>query len=487
MTIYIDITQLEKQRVNTGIQRVVKEFLQRAMNSKQMGLYKVLIYNSKIKKMQLLQNEDVKLFLQDIENFKFTKKETIDIETIKATLPTIFFDIDSAWNAPYKREKLYPVIKNNGFLIINFIYDLIPVLLPQFVQNITIKNYKPFIKTVYKYSDMVICDSVSSQTDLLKYKQVLNISREISTKVVGLGSDFMLVNSIVEDIKIKSILETKYILFVGTLEPRKNQQEVLDAFDILAKKYADLNLVFIGMKGWKIDKLLDRINSHPLKDERLFWLNNIDDDTLYHFYQNAFIVTYLSKYEGYGLPIVESLQHGNITITSNNSSMPEVGLEYADYIEDDDLKQLVDTISTYCENKDLYNQKKQTIKENFKSLSWEQFSNLIFDILSNVEITKLKQEGYSLSLMKNKIKSIPFISELARWANNLLKLNDLKHKIYQQQGQLNKQKKELEKQKKQIKNQQKQLNELHSQSSLNNLFASKQSEQIFLDIKNSIK
>lgn len=493
MTIYIDITQLEKQRVNTGIQRVVKEFLQRAMNSKQMGLYKVLIYNLKIKKMQLLQNEDVKLFLQDIKNFKFTKKETIEIETIKPIHPAIFFDIDSGWNAPYKREKLYPIIKNNGFLIINFIYDLIPVLLPQFVQNITIKNYKPFIKTVYRYSDMVICDSVSSQTDLLQYKQVLNIDRELSTQVVGLGSDFMLVNSLVEDIKIKSILEAKYILFVGTLEPRKNQQEVLDAFDILAKKYTDLNLVFIGMKGWKIDKFIDRINSHPLKDERLFWLNNIDDDTLYHFYQNAFIVTYLSKYEGYGLPIVESLQHGNITITSNNSSMPEVGLEYADYIDDDDdLKQLVDTISTYCENKELYHQKKQTIKENFKSLSWEQFSNLIFDILSNLKEhkpkpTKLKQEGYSLSLMKNKIKSIPFISGLARWVNNLLKLNDLKHKIYQQQGQLNKQKKELEKQKKQIKNQQKQLNELHSQSSLNNLFDSKQSEQIFLDIKTSIK
>jgi len=352
MTIYIDITQLEKSRVNTGIQRVVKEFLQRAINTKNRS-YKILLYKKKNKKMQLLENDEVKLFLQNIQTYQFTKKQTINIETIKPKQTTIFYDIDSGWNAPYKREILYPILKNNGFLIINFLYDMIPILLPKFVQQITIKNFKPYIKTVYKYSDMVICDSISAQTDFLKYKSELNIKRDISTKVTGLGSNFLSIKEKVKDTKIQYILDKKYILFVGTLEPRKNQEDVLDAFDSLSSKYPDLNLVFIGIKGWKIDSLIQKINSHPLKDHRLFWLNSIDDDTLYHFYKNATLVTYLSKYEGFGLPIIESLQHGNITITSKNSSMPEVGLDFADYIEDNDLEKLITTVSLYLDDEKL--------------------------------------------------------------------------------------------------------------------------------------
>jgi len=432
MTIYIDITQFERQRANTGIQRVVKEFLQRAMSSKA-GTYKVLIYNQKSKKMQQVQNTEVKLFLKDIKNFQFKKRRTINIEEIKVVKKTIFLDIDSGWNAPYKRDKLYPILKSNGFLIFNFIYDLIPVLLPQFVQNITIKNYKSFIKTVFKYSDMVILNSNSAQNDFLNYKKSLNIKRKISTEVVGLGSNFIAIKTPVDNPMIKTVLNKKYILFVGTLEPRKNQEDVLNAFDALSKKHKDLNLVFIGMKGWRVDKLIDRINSHILKDKRVFWFNRIDDTTLFHFYQNAFLVTYLSKYEGYGLPIIESLQHNNITITSKNSSMPEVGLDFTDYIEDDNLNQLTDTIALYCDNTKLYNQKKEYIKEHFKARTWTEFCDDVFSAM----------EGFKKSHLKKNIKAIPFFGWLARWSYNLLRLNNLKHTVHQQQQLLKKQQQQI--------------------------------------------
>jgi len=426
MTVYIDITQLEKQRVNTGIQRVVKEFLQRAITSKQDISYKVLLYNTKIQKMQLLQNKDVALFLKDIKNFQFLNKQVINIESIKPEQTSIFFDIDSAWNAPYKREELYPILKNNGFYIANFIHDLIPILLPQYVQKVVIDNYKPFIEAVYKYSDTVLFNSTSSKNDFLDYKAVLKIKRDISTKVVGLGSDFKTqqTNPSTLSPTLNAILNKKYILFVGTIEPRKNHEDVFDAFNILSKKYPDLNLVFIGIKGWKNDTFMQKIASHPLKEKRLFWLNNIDDDTLYHFYKNAFVVTYLSKYEGYGLPIVESLQHGNITITSNNSSMPEVGLDFADYIDNFSINQLVQMVSLYIEDQEHYNQKKQHIKQNFKTLSWDEHATLIFNTLNIKKRTSLQ------TTLKNKIKSIPLIGIAARWLNNLARLNNLKHRLY---------------------------------------------------------
>ncbi len=401
MIIYIDITQLYRGRANTGIQRVVKEFLQRAIKNDKKITYKIVVYNATSKKMQILPNKEIELFLLDIKNYKFRKKEPIEIEKIIAKENTIFLDIDSAWNAPYKRDILYPILKNNGFLIYNFIHDLIPILMPELVHDMTVKNFNVFIKTVYKYSDLVLFNSHSSQKDFVDYKEKLEIKRYIATRTVGLGSDFLQSPIQVTNIKYQEVLNKKYILFVGTIEPRKNQEEVLSAFDILAQKFSDLNLIFIGKKGWKIDPLINRIKNHSLLNRRFYWFDDIDDDTLNHFYKNAFIVTYLSKYEGYGLPIVESLQYNNITIASKNSSMYEVGRDAADYIQYNTTNEIVDIISLYCKNKEIYKLKKEYIKENFVPLSWDRFANSICDIFINHDKSSL--------LCKKHLKKLQFV------------------------------------------------------------------------------
>lgn len=438
--IYIDITQLEKQRVNTGIQRVVKEFLQKALKDDRHTQYKIIKYNTKLHTMELLENEEVKLFVLDIKNFQFTSKKSFKIETLQADtkIKTLFFDLDSGWNAPYKRAKLYPILKNNGFLICNFLYDMIPILLPQFVHETTIKNFKPFIDAVYKYSDLVMWDSSSAQKDFLAYQKTTLEKRTIATQVVGLGSNFIAKNTALKDAKLQSLLDTKYILFVGTLEPRKNQEEVLSAFDRISQKYPDLHLILIGMKGWKIDHLIKKINSHPLKNKRLFWLEGIDDDTLFHFYKNAFIVTYLSKYEGYGLPIVESLQHAKVTLTSNNSSMPEVGCDFADYIDDSkSVEQLVEKISFYYENTNAYEKKQTYIQKHFHATTWNQFYEVVIKTLIQTKKTKKALP------IKQKLKNIPVLGAVLRTFHTLLTINRLKQQVIDQKKQLQEQKNKI--------------------------------------------
>jgi len=128
--------------------------------------------------------------------------------------------------------------------------------------------------------------------------------------------------------------------------------------------------------------LIQKIETHKLKDKQLFWLNDIDDNTLSHFYQNAFLVTYLSKYEGYGLPITEALQHANIVITSKNSSMHEVGQDFVDYILHDSTEELIETILFYYNNPTLYNQRRKHIKQNFKTKTWDMFYETIHPFFS---------------------------------------------------------------------------------------------------------
>ena len=378
MKLYIDISEFLNNRFTTGIQRVVREFLKRVIIDNNDAL--IIYYNSKVDTYELLENEEVALFLEDIKNYKFQKSTTINIFNTNKE-DKMFFDLDSVWNNEYQRVKLYKKLKEFGFTIYNFVYDLIPVLFPTLVKDKTRNSFDSFLSAIYTYSDFVFFDSKCAKNDFINFKKKHNNSREIGTKVVYLGSDFMKTKQsqfIAENDKYKSLLDKKYILFVGTIEPRKQQPLLVEAFEELYKKNKDLHIIFIGSIGWTVEDFKNYLYNHPLKDKNIHHLVGIDDNTLNLFYQNAFLVTYLSNYEGYGLPIAESLLHGNITITSNNSSMPEVGKDSAIYIENN-KKELICIVTQYLGDKKLYEEQKQYIKENYKQPNWNDFYNNIIN------------------------------------------------------------------------------------------------------------
>lgn len=380
--LYLDLTGILKSRINTGIQRVLKEFLQRTVEQVSTGnlCYYYIEYNIETQKYSAYSALEIWGFLSDIQAYEFKSPREIDLFAEKQTGIAIFFDMDSVWNIHPKRIHLYPELKKYNFYIVNFLYDLSPVLLPQYSHENTCRNFVSFLSAVYAYTDMVYFDSVSAEQDFIKIKKQLQLTRETPTRVTGLGSDFTQKNIDNLVTEHQPLLDTKYILFVGTIEPRKDQEIVLNAFEVLAKKYPDLNLIFIGKQGWKVEKFISRINNHCLKNKQFFYLNDINDEELALFYKNAWIVIYLSKHEGYGLPIAESLRNNNITIASKNSSMYEVGKNFADYIVYNSENEIIDTIALYYDTPQLYQEKQQYITDNFVADSWDNISFLINDM-----------------------------------------------------------------------------------------------------------
>lgn len=378
MTLYIDISEFLKTRLTTGIQRVIKEFLKRAI----LDNYRtnILYYDNTLKTYQLLDNSEFGNFLKDIKNYNFKHKQEINLFQSSKECK-IFFDIDSVWNTDIKRVQLYPELKSFNYKIVNFIYDLIPILYPDYLHKKTKKNFPNFLDAVFTYSDIVFFDSISSQNDFLNLKNDSKIIRDIKTDIIYLGADFLQKISKTNH-KYSSLLSKKYLLFVGTIEPRKKQVQVLKAFEVLQKAYPELHLVFIGRVGWNVELFMDYLNTHPLKDKNIHHLYNIDDNTLNLFYKNAFIVTYISDYEGYGLPIAESLSHSNITITSKNSSMYEVGQDFADYLFHNTEDEIVTMVSSYLQNPKTYKKKKEYIKNHYKTPSWDDFYKQIVEKLS---------------------------------------------------------------------------------------------------------
>ena len=117
-------------------------------------------------------------------------------------------------------------------------------------------------------------------------------------------------------------LENPFILFLGTLEPRKNVLTLLKAFGEIMDQIPH-DLVLVGQKGWKWEPIFQEMERPKLK-QRVHWIGYIPDQERVYFYNAAGLLAYPSWYEGFGMPLLEAMQCGCPVITSRVSSMPEV-------------------------------------------------------------------------------------------------------------------------------------------------------------------
>lgn len=383
MNLYIDISNYVSSKAHTGIQRVVREILFRLLKTGELFDLKIIFFNSDVQKFVVLSSEDVLGFLNDVKSYEFKNiSNLVDISDMLSG--DVFFDMDGVWNNSLKRCFLYKRLKEQNVTIFNFIYDLVPILLPQYSHENTTRNFVTFLHAVYQYSDLVFFDSRSAEKDFLEIKDKINNHRDISTRVVKLGSDvFTKTEKNFITLKTKQFNKSKYILFVGTLEPRKNQRLMLDVFEKLILEYSDINLIFVGKAGWNNDQLIHRIQNHKLLEKSLFWLNDVNDYDLVSLYRNAYLCVYLSAYEGFGLPIAESLSHGSITITSKNSSMYEVGKNFADYLVYNSFNELYELADLYLSDLEIYKQKKNYIKNFYVPYSWGLTYFSVINVLNN--------------------------------------------------------------------------------------------------------
>lgn len=366
MEIYIDITHYLKFKLNTGIQRVLIEFLKRVINDSKINVY-VLCYSNK--SFFHIDNKEIFKIMHNHNHTYFKKRKKVSL-LAQSTKRRIFLEIDLVWNTNPKRALFYKDLKRYNYLLHNFVYDLIPILKPEFFYKETKKNFPQYINSICKHSQKVYFISQSTKNDFLKIKKN-HSNRKIDNEVIYLGSNFHGDKQLHQH-KYNSLLKKQYILFVGTIEPRKKQNIVLEVFERLYLSYPELNLVFIGRVGWNTEKFMNYINQHPLKDKNIYHLTDVNNKTLKAFYKKAFLVTYLSSYEGYGLPIAESLYYKNITIVSKNSAIEEIADGFVDYVYSNTSIELEKVIIPYLTNHKHYKNKIKLL-EKYKLITWNTF------------------------------------------------------------------------------------------------------------------
>ncbi|MCX7221829.1 MAG: glycosyltransferase family 1 protein, partial [Burkholderiales bacterium] len=137
-------------------------------------------------------------------------------------------------------------------------------------------------------------------------------------------------------------------LMVGTVEPRKAHQLVLDAFEELWKDGTTVNLVVVGKRGWLVDALAERMQQHPQQGKRLFWLAGTSDEMLEKIYAVSTCLIFASEGEGFGLPLIEAAQHGLPVIARDLPVFREVAGSNAYYFSATAARELAQAVNDWA-------------------------------------------------------------------------------------------------------------------------------------------
>jgi len=177
-------------------------------------------------------------------------------------------------------------------------------------------------------------------------------------------------------------LSGPYILFVGTIEPRKNLNGLLQAFRILKDRYsvsAETGLVIAGSKGWLYDETLETIQTLGLSD-CTFLLGRVSDEDLHRLYVGARCHIHTAYYEGFGLPPLEAMACGTPTIVSNVSSLPEVVNDAALLVDPRDWEEIAVALHRLLTDDDLHAELRRKGLQRAACFSWEQAARQTLDV-----------------------------------------------------------------------------------------------------------
>ena len=257
-----------------------------------------------------------------------------------------------------------------GFKRVITVHDLNFLYYPQFLTAESRRYYNGQIQRAVQVADHILADSHATRLDLIK---LLNVP-EHQISVVWLAPDAIFGSLPPDELAAARALlhlPEHYLLFTGTLEPRKNVAGLLRAYRLLLDRDAHHpDLILAGARGWLFAETQALINELRLTGH-VRWIDSPPAADLVALYNAADLLVLPSYYEGFGLTVLEAMACGTPTIISDRGSLPEIAGGAALIVDPDDDLELADAIERILNDADLRAHLRQQGTARVSEFSWE--------------------------------------------------------------------------------------------------------------------
>lgn len=275
-----------------------------------------------------------------------------------------------------------------GIRYIPLLYDFIPMLAPELVDYNVAPAFNNWIGSVFLHADLLTTISACTRDDAVRTVGERH-RLEHTPVVMPLDAEFGSKEEPPPPEQRQRLLNRfgltsgKFVLFVGTLEVRKNHRLVFQAWSRLLEQSGDVpTLVCVGKQGWGFEGALLVLNSRPDLSDKILMLSGISDLELRTLYNDCQFTVYASLYEGWGLPVTESLCFGKACLTANVSSLPEAGGRFADYYEPQSVPSFVDGARRLIFDHNYRKSREALIASEFRPRPWtDVLAGLVTDIV----------------------------------------------------------------------------------------------------------
>lgn len=217
-------------------------------------------------------------------------------------------------------------------------------------------------------ADLVICDSEFTRNRLIEKYPKLDMKTTVIYPGASDVNKIMIGANEIIEYRNKFKIPENYILYVGTIEERKNLKPLIEAMKLVNDKYRGMHLIMVGKVGYKGEEILKLILNHPF----IRYYGYINEEEKAFLYAGAKMVVFLSLEEGFGFPLLEAMSYGIPVIAAEGSSLKEIGGDAAFYIDARIIEEIASGICKLIEDEDVRKELVQKGFERVKKFNWKE-------------------------------------------------------------------------------------------------------------------
>jgi len=273
-----------------------------------------------------------------------------------------------------------PVLSSKSMKKILFIYDLCFLDCPEYVQGKNLKYLKSYAEPSIRRADAIVTISNYTKSRIIKFFPELN------TQIIVTPIPPTMVEQkkrpLSSRLKEMGVERKKYILFVGTVEPRKNLKVLLDSLSRLDEPIrSELKIVIAGGKGWKDSEILKTVATMNETEPKVIMCGYVTDAEKNELYTNASCFVLPSHYEGFGMPVLEAMLFQLPIILSDIEVFHEVAGKSVIYFNKNSSEDLANKITTLLTNKTLQKNMVAKYPNQLSKYSWSDNAKKLYKIL----------------------------------------------------------------------------------------------------------